>query len=150
MLHRRTLLSFATLGALGAVALPAAAQPRGQDNRHDDRQDDRRGPNRRDDNRRGDTPQGRAPQARQPQPQGRNDGRHSAPARYPRGVGPDRRWNRGDRLPAQYRHRQYVVDNWRNHHLSAPPRGYHWVQVGGDYALIAIATGLITQLVLGN
>jgi Ni/Co efflux regulator RcnB len=43
-----------------------------------------------------------------------------------------------------------VVDDWRNHHLSAPPRGYHWVQVGGDYVLVAIATGIILQLLLNN
>jgi Ni/Co efflux regulator RcnB len=59
-------------------------------------------------------------------------------------------WRRGGRLPAQYRDHQYVVDNWRAHHLSAPPRGYHWVQVGNDYVLAAIATGLIAQLLLNN
>ena len=59
-------------------------------------------------------------------------------------------WHRGGRMPAQYRERQYVVDNWRAHHLSAPPRGYHWVQVGNDYVLAAVATGIIAQLILGN
>lgn len=59
-------------------------------------------------------------------------------------------WHRGGRVPAQYRGHQYVVDNWRDHHLAAPPRGYHWVQVGNDYVLAAIATGLITQLILNN
>jgi len=59
-------------------------------------------------------------------------------------------WHRGGRLPSQYRNHQYVVDNWRAHHLSAPPRGYHWVQVGNDYVLAAIATGLIAQLLLNS
>jgi len=59
-------------------------------------------------------------------------------------------WRRGDRLPPEYRHRQYVVDDWRGHHLSAPPRGYQWVQVGGDYVLIAIATGVIANLILNG
>jgi Ni/Co efflux regulator RcnB len=59
-------------------------------------------------------------------------------------------WNRGDRLPAQYRDRQYVVNDWRGHHLSAPPRGYQWVQNGSDYLLVAIATGIITQLLLNH
>jgi Ni/Co efflux regulator RcnB len=27
------------------------------------------------------------------------------------------------RLPSHYHKRQYVVDNWRAHRLSAPPRG---------------------------
>ncbi|MES3004428.1 MAG: RcnB family protein [Pseudomonadota bacterium] len=66
------------------------------------------------------------------------------------GAGPDRQWRRGDRLPPQYRGRNYVVDDWRGHHLSAPPRGYQWVQNGNDYVLVAIATGIIAQLLLGN
>ena len=44
----------------------------------------------------------------------------------------------------------YVVDDWRGHHLSAPPRGYHWVQTGSDYVLVAIATGVILQLLLSH
>ena len=67
-----------------------------------------------------------------------------------RGAGPDRAFHRGDRLPYQYRTRQYVVEDWRGHRLSAPPRGYHWVQTGGDYVLVAIATGVILQLLLNN
>jgi len=34
--------------------------------------------------------------------------------------------------------------------LNAPPRGQQWVQVGSDYVLIAIATGIIAQLVLSQ
>ena len=59
-------------------------------------------------------------------------------------------FRRGHRLPTELRRDQYVVSNWRGHHLSAPPRGYHWVQVGPDYVLAAIATGLIANLVLGS
>jgi len=43
-----------------------------------------------------------------------------------------------------------VVNDWRGHRLSAPPRGYHWVQTGSDYVLVAIATGIILQLSLVN
>ena len=46
--------------------------------------------------------------------------------------------------------RQYVVEDWRGHRLSAPPRGYHWVQVGADYVLVAVATGIILQMMLAN
>lgn len=67
-----------------------------------------------------------------------------------RGAGPRHDLYRGQRLPASYHHRQYVVDNWRSHRLSAPPRGYHWVQVGNDYVLAAIATGIIASVLLGN
>lgn len=67
-----------------------------------------------------------------------------------RGAGPDHEFRRGGRLPSEYRNRQYVVDDWRGHQLSAPPRGYHWVQAGGDYVLVAIATGIIMQLLLNH
>lgn len=67
-----------------------------------------------------------------------------------RGAGPNHQFQRGDRLPVEYRHRNYVVDDWRGHNLSAPPRGYHWVQTGSDYVLVAIATGVILQLLLNN
>ncbi len=67
-----------------------------------------------------------------------------------RGAGPDHQYYRGDRLPPNYRGSYYVVDDWRGHQLSAPPRGYHWVQTGSDYVLIAIATGIILQMLLAN
>lgn len=67
-----------------------------------------------------------------------------------RGAGPEHQFYRGDRLPMEYRSRVYVVDDWRGHYLSAPPRGYHWVQTGADYVLVAIATGIILQLLLGQ
>jgi Ni/Co efflux regulator RcnB len=59
-------------------------------------------------------------------------------------------FRRGHRLPPEFRQRQYVVSNWRGHHLSPPPRGYHWVQVGPDYVLAAIATGIIANLILNS
>jgi len=75
----------------------------------------------------------------------RNDGQHDE-----RGAGPDHAYHRGDRLPAEERNRQYVVDDWRGHGLMAPARGYHWVQTGGDYVLVVIATGIIAQLLLND
>ena len=70
--------------------------------------------------------------------------------RYERGAGPYRNWYRGSRLPPEYRTRQYIVNDWRGHRLSAPPPGYYWVQSGTDYLLVAIATGVIAQLLLNN
>lgn len=67
-----------------------------------------------------------------------------------RGAGPNHNFQRGGRLPQEYRNRQYWVEDWRGHHLSAPPRGYQWVQTGGDYVLIAIATGIIAQILLSQ
>jgi Ni/Co efflux regulator RcnB len=61
------------------------------------------------------------------------------------------RWAvRGSYVPREYRGNQYVVNDWRGHHLYAPPRGQRWVQVGGDYVLVAIATGVIVQLMLDH
>ncbi|MGA8005147.1 MAG: RcnB family protein [Burkholderiales bacterium] len=109
-------------------------QPRGQQNsdRYDHGRNDQMRGQRQQDQR---NYQGRA----------RNDRRDEG-----RGAGPNHAFYRGERLPVQYRHRQYVVDDWRGHHLSAPPRGYHWVQTGADYVLVAIATGVILQLLLAN
>lgn len=67
-----------------------------------------------------------------------------------RGAGPDRSFYRGERLPPYYQSRQYVVDDWRGHGLHSPPRGYHWVQTGGDYVLVAITTGIILELLLNR
>ncbi|OIQ75181.1 nickel/cobalt homeostasis protein RcnB precursor [mine drainage metagenome] len=87
-----------------------------------------------------------------PQQQERNDwhNQYHRATRDERGAGPDRSFRQGGRLPPEYRSRQYVVDDWRGHHLSAPPRGYHWVQNGSDYLLVAITTGIIMQLLLSN
>ena len=96
---------------------------------------------------------------RQREVQRRDDWRRAAPdrpdypgrdMRYERGAGPNHNWYRGSRLPPEYRSRQYVVEDWRGHRLSPPPRGYYWVQSGSDYLLVAIATGVIAQLLLNN
>ena len=52
-------------------------------------------------------------------------------------------------MPAEYRS-HHVVDDWRGHRLSALPRGYQWVQTGGDDVRVAISTGIIAALLLGN
>ncbi len=69
---------------------------------------------------------------------------------YYRGVGPNHEWQRGARLPNEYRGHQYEVRDWRGHHLSEPPRGYHWVEVNGDYVLAAVATGIILDTLLSQ
>lgn len=67
-----------------------------------------------------------------------------------RGAGPQHAFHRGERLPFEYRNRQYAVNNWHEHRLSAPPRGYHWVQTGRDYVLVQNSSGIILQILLGN
>lgn len=67
-----------------------------------------------------------------------------------RGGGPRHDLRRGQRLHQEYRSQRYVVSDWRARHLSAPPRGHHWVRAGNDYVLAAIATGIIAQVLLSN
>ncbi|CAN5268251.1 RcnB family protein [soil metagenome] len=122
--RRTTSLVLATLMAASSVA--AIAQDRGPG--RDDNRADRGRP-------------GNAQQADQRGPQhGPQD----------RGAGPDHNFRKGGRLPNEYRNKQYVVNDWRSHRLSAPPRGYQWVQTGGDYVLVAVATGLIAQILLNQ
>ena len=67
-----------------------------------------------------------------------------------RGGGPRHDLRRGERLTKEYRDQRYVVSDWRARHLSAPPKGHHWVRAGNDYVLAAIATGIIAQVLLSN
>ena len=70
-------------------------------------------------------------------------GRYQAPRGYYQ-----RQWRRGDRVPAHWRTRGYVVDH-RRYGLSAPPRGYQYTRVGNDVVLTAIATGVIASVLFG-
>jgi Ni/Co efflux regulator RcnB len=55
-----------------------------------------------------------------------------------------RHWERGHRYDGPV----YVVRDYRYYDLAPPPRGYHWVRGdAGDYLLVAIATGLILDIV---
>ena len=127
----------ATLGA-GAVSVQAQPRPPQDAQRHDDRRHD---DGRHDDGRHDD---------RRPVQQSQHHDSHRPDARNHRGAGPDHRWVKGSRVPPQYRAHGYVVNDWRGHRLSAPPRGSRWIQNGGDYLLVAIASGVIAQIVFGN
>lgn len=61
-----------------------------------------------------------------------------------------RNYHRGEQLPHQYRGNQYHVNDWQRHNLQRPPRGYHWVQIDGDFLLIAAATGVIASILLAH
>ena len=56
----------------------------------------------------------------------------------------------GGRLPDHYRTQYYYVSNWRGYNLQPPPYGYGWVNVDGDFILVALATGVIAQVLLNN
>lgn len=67
---------------------------------------------------------------------------------YYNARGPE--FRRGGYIPREFRSRQYVINDYRTYRLSPPPRGHQWVQVGPDYVLVAIATGLIVSILLNN
>ncbi len=57
-------------------------------------------------------------------------------------------WRRGSFLPPTYQ--GYVVDDFARFHLRRPPYGYHWVQVGGEFLLVSVTSGLIFDVVTGG
>ena len=76
---------------------------------------------------------------------------YRAPARYgmyhrPAGFY-EHSWRRGERLPVAFYQRSYVIANYRDCGLRAPPHGYQWVRVNGDAVLAGIATGVVLDSV---
>ena len=55
-------------------------------------------------------------------------------------------WHRGDHLPRSYYSSSYIVYDWQPYRLYAPPYGYHWVRVGNDVLLTALATGVVLDV----
>ena len=43
-----------------------------------------------------------------------------------------------------------MLDEYWRFHLRRPPYGYHWVQVGGEFLLVSVSTGLIFDVVTGG
>ena len=66
--------------------------------------------------------------------------------RAPRGYH-YRVWHRGDHLPRSYYGSSYIVYDWRPYRLYSPPYGYHWVRVGNDVLLTALATGVVLDVI---
>ena len=56
-------------------------------------------------------------------------------------------WHRGDRLPRHWYSSSYVIYDWHPYRLYSPPYGYHWVRVGNDVLLTAIATGVVLDVI---
>lgn len=116
---KRLLSAVLALSLLGGTA--AMAQPDHQDGRDN----------------RGGYDQGR----------GHDQGRGDDQGRGHQGGPQSRHWARGQRLPSTYYHDRSRYVDYRAYHLRAPPRGYRWVQVDDNYALVAITSGLIAQII---
>ncbi|NRB54593.1 MAG: RcnB family protein [Salinicola sp.] len=62
-----------------------------------------------------------------------------------------RGWHEGGHLADRYyRDDRYWVRDWHARHLREPPRGHRWLNIDGDYVLAAVATGVITAIVLNR
>lgn len=62
---------------------------------------------------------------------------------------PHRDWRRGVIVEPAYRGDRYWVTDWHSRHLYAPPRDHRWLYVNGDYILVAIASGMIVNILSG-
>jgi Ni/Co efflux regulator RcnB len=47
-------------------------------------------------------------------------------------------WSRGERV------------DYHRYHLQAPPHGYEWREVDGNYVMAAVATGVIASVVVAS
>lgn len=64
-------------------------------------------------------------------------------------VTPAPRWARGVRYDYRGYGPTYVVRDYHGYGLRSPPRGHYWRRSdAGDFLLVAVATGLITDLIL--
>ena len=168
-MKRVLMVSMAVLLA-GATVMPAAAQDvrarvvagaAAQDNkgpmrvdRREDRREDRRGnrEDRRDDrrdwrdDRRDNYRYVRHDDRRWRGYQWRPEHRYRAPARYVYPSGHRYvRWSVGHRMPPAYYGRPYYVD-YHAYRLPPPPYGYRWVRSDRDVVLVALATGLVLDV----
>ena len=54
-----------------------------------------------------------------------------------------RNWRKGERFDRRQARNYRVIQNPRAYRLSAPPRGYQWVQSDHNAVLVSIAGGII-------
>ena len=58
-------------------------------------------------------------------------------------------YRRGERIEIVHVERQYYVDDYEHYHLRQPPRGHRWIRTeDGRYLLVAVATGIIADILL--
>lgn len=99
-------------------------------------------------------PQNGQPAKMQQQP-GNGENGHSAPPGHTQNSPqqtpkPHQDWKKGHQVPQHYRDDRYAISDWRQHDLPAPARGQRWMEVNGDYVLMAVATGVIASIIIGH
>lgn len=109
---------------------PAGIQQQYHDNHGDDHRDDHR------DDRRDDRRDDHRDNHRDDHRDYRANNWHPRPGGH---------WERGHR----YDGRVIVVNDYRERHLREPPRGYRWQRAdNNDFLLVAVATGVIADIIL--
>jgi Ni/Co efflux regulator RcnB len=56
-------------------------------------------------------------------------------------------WKKGYHMKDEDWKRAEPVD-YKTYHLKAPPRGYEWREVDGNYVLAAVATGIVASAII--
>jgi Ni/Co efflux regulator RcnB len=56
------------------------------------------------------------------------------------------RWERGQRLPSDYRRESYIVSDYSRYGLAPPPSGYQYYRQGDSILMAAINSGVIRQV----
>ncbi|WP_119719253.1 RcnB family protein [Cognatilysobacter tabacisoli] len=78
---------------------------------------------------------------------GHGGDRHGGHYGHP--PGKHKGWHKGERIDVVYLQPRYYVEDYRHYHLAAPPRGHRWVRTDdGKFVLIAVATGIIADILL--
>lgn len=133
-------MTIALMSASVVQAAPGDRDDRGQGQQHQQQQRKQQG------NQQGHKQHANQGHAKQ---QHANQGHgQSRAARHSNGP---RNWKRGDHVSrAYYNDKRYWVSDWKAHHLSRPPEGHRWLKVDGRYVLTAVATGVITSIILGR
>jgi Ni/Co efflux regulator RcnB len=58
-------------------------------------------------------------------------------------------WKKGAHISHDDWNRGQAID-YKHYHLNAPPRGYEWREVDGNYVLAAAATGIIASAIVAS
>jgi Ni/Co efflux regulator RcnB len=77
------------------------------------------------------------------QPEGRESNMRPEGREAPMRAEGGHDYHNGDR----YAGRREVVGDYGRYHLHRPPPGYEWVQDGGQFVLIAVASGVIADVI---
>ena len=63
--------------------------------------------------------------------------------------GQHRGWHKGERIDVVYMQPRYYVEDYRVYHLAPPPPGHRYLRdPDGRFILVAIATGIIADILL--